>query len=345
MFEAYVAFGDVHGAPLKHNVKSKLPEIQNYDGRLDDKQERELLELHGETRECFSQTPGRCNVGVHKIVVQPHAKLDHQRVYKVPLELREEVNHQVDQLPQIGCIFPRESKCAHLIVSVAKKDGSLRLCVDYRKLNTVTEPDQFPMADVKELLYQMAQASFITTLDLTRGYWQIAIHPDSQQYTAFATPHRLYPWNVMPYGLRNTVATFQSIMNEVLRDHKDYAVAYIDDVAVFLKTWDEQHLSEVLATTVHTGLKVKTWKCKSGQGNVKYLAHIVGSGKHAPDPDRVSAIRTLRLPHTKTELRKLLGLVNYYRDYISQYADRVAPLTDFTRKKFGNTTVWNDLAR
>lgn len=196
------------------------------------------------------------------------------------------------------------------------------MCIDYHQLNAVTEADSFPMGNMTELLYDLAKAKYITLLDMTRGYWQIAVEPASQKYRTFATPSGLNAWWVMPYGLRNSAATFQRIMNEVLRPHKGYASAYIDDVAVYSETWEAhmKHLEAVLTTIESVGLTVNPDKCKFAQPSVRYLGHVFGSGKHSPDPEKASAIAGLQAPATKKEVRSALGLFNYYRDYVPAYS-------------------------
>lgn len=129
-------------------------------------------------------------------------------------------------------IYPAESEFAHPVVCVAKQDGSVRLCIDYRQLNAITEVDAFPMNNATEMIWMVAMASYITVLDLTRGYWQIPVEERSQKFTAFVTNRGQYAWTVMPYGLKNSAATFQHVMNEVLQPHREYAGAYIDDIAI-----------------------------------------------------------------------------------------------------------------
>lgn len=151
----------------------------------------------------------------------------------------------------------------------------------------------------------------------------------------------------MPFGLRNSAATFQRVMNQVLANHRGYAVAYIDDVAIYSKSWGEhlEHLRNVLGAISEAGLKVNPRKCKFAEHHVKYLGHVVGSGTHAPDPERVKAIRDVKIPRTKAELRRILGLFNYYRDYVDHYAERVARLTDLTKKRVPSVIPWDSTSR
>lgn len=133
-------------------------------------------------------------------------------------------------------------------------------------------------------------------------------------------------------------------MNEVLVGHSGYACAYIDDVAVYSETWEThcEHLDRVLATVAAVGLTVNPAKCKFAQPSVKYLGHVVGSGRHSPDPERVSAISQLKFPKTKKDLRSALGMFNYYRDYIPAYSEMVRPLTDLTNRRVPNTIPWSE---
>ncbi|KAM7298858.1 Retrovirus-related Pol polyprotein from transposon 17.6 [Ixodes scapularis] len=202
------------------------------------------------------------------------------------------------------------------------------------------------MGNMTELLFDVAKANFISVLDMTRGYWQIALDDDSQKLCAFATPRALYAWKVMPYGLRNSAATFQRVMNEVLREHRGYACAYIDHVAVYLESWEDHvnHLRAVLQTLKNVGLTVNPTKCKFAQSRVKYLGHVVGSGTHSPDPERVQAIAELKPPRTKRDVRSAQGLLNYYRDYIPRYSEIVLSLTELTHRRVPNVVPWNKAA-
>lgn len=341
VFDADDDFGEIVSVPSEAGTISE-EEIRRQEASLTHEQNEELGQVLRKSAECFSDTPGRCTLGEHRIELLPNSNPSWQKPYKVPVTMREEVERQVRQLLEWDFIYPVESMFAHPIVCVAKKDGSVRMCVDYRQLNAITQPDRYPMEVVTELLYEVAAAHFISVLDMTRGYWQIAVHPDSQKFTTFAAPSGLYAWKVMPFGLRNAAATFQRVMNGMLRIHKGYAAAYIDDVAVYSTTWDEHliHLTKVLDSIKEAGLKVNLKKCKFAQAKVKYLGHVIGSGGHSPDPIRTQALLELPAPRTKTELRRVLGMFNFYREYIPRFAEIVLPLTELTRKGVPPTLPW-----
>lgn len=197
------------------------------------------------------------------------------------------------------------------------------------------------MGNVTELLYEVARAKYVAILDMTRGYWQIPVEGSSQRYTAFATPKGLFARKVMLYGLRNSAATFQRIINETLQVHTGYACAYIDDVAVYSETWKEhlEHLSKVPDTITKASFTINPAKCRFAKSKVRCLGHVVESGVHSPDPDRVEAIVQLKAPVTKKDLRSALGLFNYYSEYIPSYSEMVLPLTELTNRRVPNVIL------
>ena len=176
-----------------------------------------------------------------------------QPLRRVPLGVRQEISHQLEKMLRMGVIQPLKSPWASPVVLVRKKDGSLRFCVDYRKLNSVTQPDVFPMPRIDDMLDQLGKLKYFSTLDLASGYWQIRIDPDSQEKTAFVTPQRLYEFLVMPIGLMNTPATFQRMMQKLLTglnpaNGPDFVSVYVDDVLIVSETLEEHvhHIQLVL---------------------------------------------------------------------------------------------------
>lgn len=150
----------------------------------------------------------------------------------------------------------------------------------------------------------------------------------------------------MPFGLRNAAQTFQRSMNDLLASHSEYCCAYLDDIAVFSRTIGDhsEHLRRVFATLEQAKLKVKLEKCQVACKTIRYLGHIVGSGRHAPDPAKLAAISGLKAPVTKKELRSVLGLCGYYRSYVSNYAEVARPLTELTGKRIPNRIPWTEAA-
>lgn len=206
--------------------------------------------------------------------------------------------------------------------------------MDYRQLNSITIPDNYPLPRIDKILDKVADSVFITTLDLTKGYYQIPLHQDTIEKTAFITPDGKFEFLVLPFGLRNAPAIFQCMMDGILQDVPN-ALAYIDNIVIFSTSWEDhlRHLDQVCSRLKEAGLHVKAHKCKFANADVSFLGHVVGKGKVRPQQAKVQAVNNYRVPRTKTDLRAFLGLVGYYRQFIPQFSARSANLTDLTSTK------------
>lgn len=338
-------FGDIECTPRKVRgcQEAQLPYDQTAHLERDAHIVRTVFDRH---RQLFSPNTGIAKVGVHRVALDPGYVPKRAYPYRIPETLRGEVERQTDELLETGLIYECESPFAHPVVCVAKKDGSVRLCVDYRQLNSVTTTDAFPMQFPDDLIMRVGRSNFVTLIDLRKGYWQVPLASESQLATASVTHQGQFAWRVMPFGLKNAAATFQRIMNSVLRGHERYVCAYFDDIAVFSVTVDEHavHLEEVFTALEQVGLSANVEKCQVAKPEIRYLGHVVGSGKHAPYPTKLAAIEGLLVPTTKRELRSALGLCGYYRDYIAIYAEIAKPLTELTGKRVPNRLPWADAA-
>ena len=243
-----------------------------------------------------------------------------------------------------GIIEPSSSEWSSPIVLVKKKDGSLRLCVDYRRLNAVSEADPYPMPRIDDLIDNLGGAKFISTLDLTRGYWQVPVSKECQPKTAFVTPFGLYQFTVMPFGLQGAPATFQRLMDRVIQGLGEYSAAYLDDLIVFSHSWTEHlsHLRSVFERLRAAGLTAKAKKCQLGMSQCVYLGHIVGNGQVSPETSKLEAVCSFDIPKTKKQVRVFLGLTRYYRRFIPNYSSIAAPLTDLTKNTEPNTVKWTE---
>lgn len=195
--------------------------------------------------------------------------------YRLPHAYREAVQQELKDMLEQGIIEPSRSAWAAPIVLVPKKDSSLRLCVDYRRLNTVTPTDAYPMPRIEDLIDQFGKAKFITTLDLTRGYLQVPVAKEDRQKTAFITPFGLYQFRVMPFGLSGAPSTFQRMMDKLIQGMESHAGAYLDDLVVFSETWAEHlsHLQEVLSRLRVAELTAKPSKCQFARSHCIFLGH------------------------------------------------------------------------
>ncbi|CAM4638739.1 unnamed protein product [Caretta caretta] len=307
-------------------------------GRMQRQQIQELCTSYTPT---FSATPGLTERAYHSIDTG-NAHPIRVQPYRVSPQAKTAIEREIQDMLQMGVIRPSESAWASPVVLVPKPDGEIRFCVDYRKLNAVTRPDNYPMPRTDELLEKLGRAQFISTLDLTKGYWQVLLDESAKERSAFITHLGLYEFNVLPFGLRNAPATFQRLVDGLLAGLGEYAVAYLDDVAIFSDSWADhlEHLQKVLERIREAGLTVKAKKCQIGLNRVTYLGHQVGQGTISPLQAKVDAIQKWPVPKSKKQVQSFLGLAGYYRRFVPHYSQIAAPLTDLTKKKQPNAVQW-----
>ena len=307
---------------------------------LSHEQVLELQSLIDTYCNVFRTLPGHTSVTEHRIVtgaVRPVRLAP----YRIPQALQGQVRQELDEMLAHGIIERSTSDWASPLVIVRKKDSTLRLCVDYRRLNSESKMDAYPIPRVDDLIDQVSRAPYITTLDLTKGYWQVPVAVEDREKTAFTTPFGLFQFTRMPFGLKGAPATFQRMVDRLL-DGLEFASAYIDDVIVFSRTWNEhlRHLRVVMEKLQRAGLTVRRKKCQFGMAECSYLGHVVGSGRVCPEAAKIQAVRSFEQPVTKSGVRSFLGLAGYYRKFVPDYAAIAAPLTDLTRKSKPSHVVW-----
>ncbi|KAL5516317.1 hypothetical protein EMCRGX_G001610 [Ephydatia muelleri] len=203
--------------------------------RLSEAQRGQLEELLTEFGDVMSNNPGRTTVVEHQVTTTGTRPV-RLSPYRLPHAYRDLVHKEVQEMLDAGIIEPSSSEWASPIVLVNKKDGTLRLCIDYRRLNAESQMDAYPMPRIDDLIDRLGKAKFITTLDLMRGYWQVPMASTSRHLTAFTTPFGLFQFKVMPFGLQGVPATFQRLMDRVLKGLESYAAAYIDDLVIHSRT-------------------------------------------------------------------------------------------------------------
>lgn len=240
-----------------------------------------------------------------------------------------------------------QSEWCNPIVLVPKKDGTIRFCIDFRYLNSISKFDSYPTPRIDDLIEKLGKAKYLTTIDLFRGYWQVPLSPRSKELSAFRTPWGLYHFRVMPFGLHGAPATFQRLMDKVLNGLSPFASAYLDDIVVYSNSWHEhlQHLKVVFECLQNAGLTVNPGKCAIAKEETEYLGFVIGGGQVKPQVQKVEAIQSCPLPQTRKQLKSFLGMSGWYHRFIPNYSARASLLTDMTSLKGPNTLLWSEEAK
>ena len=254
---------------------------------------------------------------------------------RLPLAKLKALKEELLRLLELEVIEPSSSSWASPVVLVTKKDGSIRLCIDFRKVNNLTIKDSYPLPRMDDSIDALSGSKWFSTLDLSSGYWQVKMDPKDIEKTAFATPFGLYQFKVMPFGLANAPATFERLMERVLAGlHWETCLIYIDDIIVFSKTFDEHvdRLTQVLQRLRAANLKLASHKCKLFRSRVEFLGHVVSDRGVETDPKKIEAISAWPEPKTVKEVRSFIGLSSYYRRFVKDFAKLARPLHRLTEK-------------
>ena len=325
----------VDAADWKPNLCNNLEEMLPSDISEDHKEKTlALLELYADVIASSDSTLGRTGILRHSIDTG-NATPIRQQVRRMSPPAKEKVRELLKDMTEKKVISPSKSPWASPIVLVQKKDGSTRFCVDYRKVNEVTRKDAYPIPRIDETLDTLTGATLFSTLDLRSGYWQVEVDPKDREKTAFCTSEGLFEFNVMPFGLCNAPATFQRLMDSILAGlHWKNCLVYIDDIVVIGKSFDDHlcNLQQVLKRLRQAGLKLQPHKCKFLQSQVTYLGHVVSAQGVSPDPEKTSKIKSWPVPQSAQEVQRFLGLANYYRRFIKDFATMAKPLHRLTEK-------------
>ena len=302
----------------------------------------EIVQLQEEFPDVFDARPGRtgvCQLEIHTGEAQPIASTP----YRVPERLKEGVRHEIDKLLELGVVVESTSPWASPIVPVPKPDGSLRLCIDYRRLNAVSVADPYYMCTLDEILERVGNSGCISKLDLRKGFYQIEVKEEDIPKTAFVSPFGKFEFLRMPFGLRNAPSIFQRVMEIVLKECYLFSAPYIDDVVVFSVDGKEHgaHLREVLQALRNHGLTVNIDKCAFGKEQVEYLGHLIGKGQLAVPGHRATAMAEFLLPKSKKQLRSFLGAASYYRKFIKGFACQSFVLSPDTSKFAPGLVAWD----
>ncbi|CAA0832795.1 Uncharacterized mitochondrial protein AtMg00860, partial [Striga hermonthica] len=251
-----------------------------------------------------------------------------------PKELQE-LKTQIQELLRLGFIRPSVSPWGAPVLFVKKKDGSMRMCIDYRDLNRLTIKNKYPLPRIDDLFDQLRAACVFSKIDLRSGYHQLKIKESDIAKTAFRTRYGHYEFVIMPFGLNNAPAIFMDLMNRIFHPYLDqFVIVFIDDILIYSKRQKEheEHLRVVLETLRREKLYAKFSKCEFWLQRVSFLGHVITQAGIEVDPSKVSAVQNWSTPRSSSKVRSFLGLAGYYRRFIEGFSKIALPLSQLTRK-------------
>ncbi len=326
---------NLNTSPNKNSSITQLPNVDFNTASLTDIQHKKVKSLLTEFSDLFvTSHAGATDIVTHEIETLTNRPIN-VPPYRTSLVEKKIIQTEVNKMLKDNIISPSRSPWSSPIVLVKKKDGTIRFCIDYRRLNLITKRDVYPLPRIDDSLAAMSGGKWFSTLDLIGGYNQIPMHPNSKAKTAFITDGGLYEWNVMPFGLTNAPATFQRFMDAVLAGLKwKSLLVYMDDICIFSKCFDDhiRDLKDVFLRLRQANLKLKTSKCHLFQAQLKFLGHVVSKDGISADPDIIKSIQLMPTPKNVTELQSFLGLAGYYRKFVPDFASLCGPLYKLTKQ-------------
>lgn len=298
-----------------------------------------------ENRDVFAANVselGNSNIAEHTIRVTNETPIKSSPYRTSPLA-KEEIERHINELLDNGIIQESNSAWSSPVILVKKPHGATRLCIDYRKLNSITEKTATPLPKINEIFDHLSNAKYFSSLDMFQGYYQLGVAEDSRKYTAFATHLGLFEFLKLPFGVCNGPSCFNSAMASALRGLQwKYVLTYIDDLLVYSSTFSEhiERLNLVFQRFREANLKLKPSKCFFLQKELTFLGHTISAKGIKPNDEKIKIVKAFQVPKTAKNIKQFLGLCSFYRRYVPNFAKISAPLNELLRKdkKF----VWSD---
>ena len=326
--------------PIKLQNSQILNDLDTKLSHLPSVQRKELAEVITQYREVFPDVPSKTNLIEHDVDVGDSAPIK-QHPYRVSPMKKELLDKEVQYMLKNDIIEESQSNWSSPCILVPKHDGGFCFCTDFRKVNDKTKSDSFPIPRIADCIDQIGNAKFVSTFDMLKGYWQVPLTQRAREISAFVTPSGLYQYKVMPFGMKNAPATFQRMVNKLVRDI-DGCEGYIDDVVIFSDNWSDhiRQIKRFFQIMREAKLTINLMKSEFGKATVKYLGHIVGQGQVRPLDAKIQTIVKYPIPTSRKELARFLGMAGYYRNFCLNFSDIAAPLTNLLSKKV--KFVWTD---
>ena len=326
---------------VEDQLDDQYAEVKVTGSVVDKDRVRDVKRWEEDYSDTLMKEPGLTDMIRFKIETGDHKPI-YQRPYNTPQSLKKSVDDELAWLLKKGYIRPSKSPWTSPMVTVRKPDGTARICVDFKAINSVTEPIPFYMPRVEEVLESVGKSCVISKLDLCKGYYQVPMEPDHICKTAFMCHQGRFEFLRMPFGVRNAPAIFQEMMQKLFCEYSEFCSPYMDDLIVFSTSWDDHviHVRKVLDKLRSAGLTANPAKCHWGGKRMEFLGHLVGEGRMSVPKHRVETLTNFTKPTTKKGLRSFLGAIGFYRRYIDLLAAQTAVLTPLTTSQAPSRIVW-----
>jgi hypothetical protein len=340
---------------LKESEDEKVPEVEIFPfeddtslsapSYLSEDERNRLNSTMSEFRTIFTKRPGLCKLYQHRINTGTNLPIS-TNLFPMNQAKRKLFDETFFELIKYDVIERSKSPWSANSFIVPKPDGSQRFVINYKPLNAITVPDQYPMSRMDDMLAILGQSKYFSTFDLAKGFYQISMSEEDKEKTAFISHHGLWQFKRLAMGLRNSPATFVRCIDQVLGDLKwKICCVYFDDILIFSQTFEEHldHIQQVLTKLREAGLTIHPKKVQLCRQKLKFLGHIIEPGKSHPNPEKVEKLHNYPTPKNATQVMQFLGLVGFYRKFIPDFAKFAKPLHELTKKdcKF----KWSDDAQ
>ena len=325
--------------PSKLQNSGILRNLNNKISHLEPSQQEELKQLIHEYELLFPDIPTRTDKIYHDVIVEDSKPIK-QHPYRMNPLKQKYLQDEVKYLLENDFIEPSQSNYSSPCILVPKSNGTYRMCTDYRKVNSVTKTDSFPIPRIDDCIDKVGNSKYVTKFDLLKGFWQVPQTERAKEVSAFATPNGLYQYRVMPFGMKNSPATFQRLVNNVICG-LDGCDAYID-IIIYSDSWSDhlQRIRKFFDRLSKVKLTVNLAKTEFCHATVTFLGHLVGQGQVKPLEAKVNAISELPVPKCKRQLMRFLGMAGYYRKFCKTFSGIAEPLTNLLKKR--TKFKWND---
>ena len=309
---------------------------------LSEDKKHKLRELLEEYQDVFSDVPTKTHLITHEIKLNTDEPV-YCKPYKVPINMVSKVNDELKQMLDQGIIERSNASYASPMVIIKKKNSdSLRLCIDYSRLNRISVVDPMPQPDVEDVLVKLSNSQLFSTFDACKGFYAIPMDDSSKDYTTFVTGDNMYKFNVMPFGLVNAPRTYSRMVKIMLHEAKNMD-NFVDDIITFTTSDFDQHLEtlrELFARARQANVKLRPSKARVGYTQIEFLGSIISEGQVKPNPESIEKIINAPIPRTKKGVRSLVGCINWLRKYLPKAAKLLKPITDLTSKKASEIVQW-----